>query len=103
MTQPPSVPPYRRTPGDGRPQRGLLIGLVAGAAVSAIVWGAAWHPIMEGGHYGTWLVAIPLGKIIVAGALLASPRTRTAAAGVFISLTLGFLIFFGSCFAHLAR
>jgi len=102
MTQPPYVPPYGRTPRDGRPMTGLLIGLVAGAAVSALVWGAGWHRIVEGPNSTTWLVAIPLAKIILAVGLIALPRTRAAGLGLLISIALGFMIFFGSCFAHLA-
>lgn len=103
MSQPLPIPPYSRPPGDRRPIVGLWVGLIAGAAVSVIVWVAAWRPIMEGRHPIAWPIAIPMAKMLVAAILMGFARTRIAGAGVLISVSVGLLIFFGSCFAHLAR
>ena len=75
--------------------------MLVGTGISAIIWGAAWNPTMGGPHSGTWLVVVPLAKILGACVLLMFERTRTAGVGVLISIALGVLIFFGSCFAHL--
>lgn len=103
MSQPPLIPPYSPGPGSSSRTGGLLVGLVAGAAVSLVVWGVAWHATVESSHGPVWLIAIPLLKLVVAAALLAFARTRRVGAGLLISLALGFLIFFGSCFAHLGK
>ena len=101
MTQPPPIPPYAQP--EHRPLLGFFIGLVAGALVSFVLWGIAWHPIVDSPHGVAWLIAIPLLKFISAIALMFSARTRAAAVGLLISIGLGFLIFFGSCFAHINK
>ena len=101
MTQRPVIPPYAPRPGNGPPISGVWIGLAAGAAISAVVWGVAWHPIMDGPHGMTWLIAIPLAKLVIAVLLTGFAETRTVGAGLLLSIGLGILIFFGSCFAHL--
>jgi hypothetical protein len=47
------------------------------------------------------MVGVPGCKIVVGGVLLFIPRWRVLGAGVLLSLALGVLIFFGSCFAHM--
>src|SRR5947207_1555269 len=94
---PPSIPPRK----SAAPQ--LLWGLGIGSAVSAIVWLAGWNALFATGRSADWLlVAIPGGKIVAGIACVVTPRWRSFGIGLLLSIAVGFLIFFGACFVHIA-
>lgn len=83
------------------PERQMMIGLGAGVAVSLVVWGLGWNALDRSNAGGVVFIGVPALKVIVGFALLLPAKSRAIGAGVLISLAMGALIFFGSCFAHL--
>jgi len=109
MSQQP--PPLNYAPPNVTPPqpagRYLVWGLIIGSAMSAIMWIAGWNPLVEGGN-GVALYIVPGTKLVVAITLicLRGPGRRPArmfGVGILLSIAVGFLIFFGSCFAHLYK
>ncbi len=103
MEQPPPLPIDYGTPR--RPDKPLrwrptgllfLMGLICGSIFSGAVWPFTWHYIDSGA--GSWLmVAVPAVKLVAAVTCMCFPRWRPLGAGIFISMIVGFMIFFGVC------
>lgn len=80
----------------------LVIGLVLGTAVSAAIWILGWDAFEKSNAYQWFALGTIFGlKIFVGIGLLFFRRWRFVGIGLLISLAMGFLIFFGTCFAHL--
>lgn len=110
MSQQPPPLDYAQ-PNNAPAQRGtgryLIWGLLIGSAVSAIAWIAGWDALLNH-DTPVALFVIPGVKLAVAISLicLRGPQRRPArmfGVGVLLSIAAGFLIFFGSCFAHVAK
>ena len=99
--QPPAAPvtppPLPRRPGSFD-VRQFIRGIVVGTALSAVVWIFAWKA-MEKVDNIFMILALPLAKLIAATWLMFVPPWRAFGVGIYVSLALGFLIFFGRCFA----
>ena len=80
----------------------VLIGLAIGAGVSLIAWGLGWETVLASDStFWTALSIVGAIKVVGGCATLFLRRWRWIGAGLLISLALGPLIFFGSCFAHI--
>jgi hypothetical protein len=71
----------------------FLTALAIGTAASALVWIAGWDTTW--GTLGA--VLVPLAKVIVAFRLRRHDAWKPAAAGLFASIGVGFLVFFSVC------
>lgn len=103
-TPPPDKLDYASTgvPPPIRPGYQVLIGLLVGAAASAVAWVLGWGLVMNSATALVIVLVILAGlKIVGGGALMFIGRWRLLGAGLLLSLALGFLIFVGNCFAHL--
>jgi hypothetical protein len=100
--RPGGTPPPIPSGGAGR---FLLLGLAAGSVVSAITWILGWNALVNRGN-GAALFIVPGIKVLAAIVLLCfrAPQYRPGrffGLGLLLSIAVGFLIFFGSCFAHI--
>jgi hypothetical protein len=94
---PPTPPPLPRRPGSFD-FRQFIWGIVVGTALSAVVWIVGWKA-MEKMDNIFLLLVLPIAKLIAATWLMFVPPWRAFGVGIYVSLALGFLIFFGRCFA----
>src|SRR5580692_12049378 len=110
MEQPPKSPLDYGQPGSPPDGRGLstaarfFMGLVAGSLVSLAVWPWWWRDANQNNNNGNFvyfIVAVPAAKVVVSVVCFYFPRWRPFAAGLLVSLGVGFLIFFGACAANL--
>lgn len=108
MSQPPDLNSHRAPPplppGDGSRGQKFILGLVIGSAASLLVYLWFWHNVNNADQ----LTAIVLGgyvlaKLVAATAATATSKWRPLGAGLFASLAVGFLIFFGLCFSQIAK
>jgi hypothetical protein len=97
--QPGAMRPAPQDPGGLSFLLQFLIGALGGAAVSAVAWIAGWKFI--NGNAGVVVFIVPGVKLVAGITLLCLPRWRGLGAGIMVSIALGFLIFFGTCVAHL--
>ena len=72
----------------------FFLGLAIGVAVSCVAYVGGF------GFYPGIFAVVVCGKLIGATILLSSTRWRAAAGGVYLSLPVGALIFFGVCAAN---
>jgi len=77
-----------------------LAGLGMGAAVSLAAWGLGWETFVTRASDATMLFAVPGAKLVGASLCMFFPGWRAFGAGLFSSIALGVLIFFGSCLYH---
>src|SRR4051812_13133023 len=97
---PGAPPPPGRSSGSSKQ---LLWGLLLGSAVSAIIWVAGWNLLMGTGRSADYLLLVVPGVKVLAGlACLTVRSVRSFGVGILLSIAVGFLIFFGSCFVHIA-
>lgn len=85
---------------------GFLLGLGAGIAASAVIWFCFFpivnaHPLAPGKLFALFALAVPTVKVVLVIRLMARPLWRSCALGLFISIPVGGLIFFGACAANL--
>jgi hypothetical protein len=79
-----------------------LWGLGIGTLVSAVAWGLGWNALDRSGAGGILVWLIPTAKLVAGFACFPIPGWRSFGVGLILSIAVGFLIFFGSCFMHLA-
>ncbi|HZK81463.1 MAG TPA: hypothetical protein VFC46_10360 [Humisphaera sp.] len=94
--QPPPLPP----PSAGKTLLWFFVGLIAGTALSAIVWVGGFKSMDSTFASGAILI-IPAVKLTTGIIFLCRRGWRSLGAGILVSLALGFLIFFGVCAMHL--
>ena len=94
--------PLPLPPPPGRNVLRFFIGLIAGTAVSAVVWLIGFQTPDSAFGSGAVLI-LPTIKIVGGIACLCFPGWRSLGAGILVSLALGFLIFFGMCATHLGN
>jgi len=110
MEQPPKLPVNNEQPssppdGGGLPTAArFLLGLAAGSVISLAVWPWWWRSANQNSNNGNFvyvIVAVPAAKVVAAVICFYFPRWRPFAAGLLVSLAVGFLIFFGACAVNL--
>ena len=110
-SNPPPLPPttlnYQSPGASGGPVQSsstivlrFFIGLGLGAIVSTIIWIAGWNVVNKSN--GSPLLIVPGIKLVAGIVCVCFRGWRSFGAGILVSIALGALILFGSCFAHLA-
>jgi len=108
MNQQPPPLDYERPGGSPPPLPSgflLFFRLITGSAVSAVIWIWGWNTLVEH-ETSSVLFTVPAVKVIAAVILirftsLQHGADRAFGIGLLLSIGVGFLIFFGSCYAHL--
>ena len=98
--QPPGRPPPLPPPSAGKTLLWFFIGLIAGTALSAIVWIGGFKSL-DSTVGGAAMLIIPALKLTTGIIFLCRRGWRSLGAGILVSLAMGFLIFFGVCAMHL--
>jgi hypothetical protein len=103
MSQPPPIPLDYTGPHRQPPTRGsigpLFLGIGLGSLLSFLAWVVGWQRFENNGQ---WMLVVVPGIKLAAGTVLVCIRGwRALGVGIFISLAVGFLIFFGACASHL--
>jgi hypothetical protein len=104
--QPPPLPLGYRTPIPDR--RGVTLlgalgkftaGVALGSLISGAIWFGAWDYI-DHGNGGFLIIAVPGLKFVLGITGLCFRGWRMFAAGLLVSIPIGFLLFFGACAAN---
>ena len=88
----------------GMPRRPLNIGhfslgLIVGSIASGLIWFLGWNSLVNHGS-GIALVIVPATKVVIAIPLMLKRPWRSCGIGLLLSIPIGGLLFFGSCFAN---